>query len=309
MASYLCPIWIGLHVSDWMYASSYNVTVKLVGYWNNNPTEHYFYNVDFPYVNHTTTIWEDIDCEFGGLDYIELIANEENSLQVDYVDYVRFQGKDYYNTKYGYYYSYFLHYESDDTCNGSCCISTEVEPRCDEITSKKYYLTQTMDCDVDPCDELQEEVIPDDDDNDELNGDPDPYCSDGIIDEKNGVCCHSQCINSDGNPQCGGSGCSSIGLGYDYCCTANILTSNRECNDYSAPCYNYQEEESEESSEDSNEESSENVKFEKLKTWKWWMWLIFSLILLTFVLCIGFFIKCICFKPPQIIEANPDSIV
>ena len=158
--SYLCTIWIGLHVSEWLYAPSENVTIKVAGHWNNKSTNHYFYGVDLPYRNYTHLIENEIDCELGDLDYIEIIATSGNSLQVDRVDYVRYEGRDYYGNNSYFFHSYFFHYKSSDTCQNSCCISTDNETQCEGISSKVYNLRKTMDCDSDPCPEIKEEDYP-----------------------------------------------------------------------------------------------------------------------------------------------------
>ena len=63
---------------------------------------------------------------------------------------------------------------------------------------------------------------------------PDPTCESGI--KQGNVCCASTCLNSDGLPQCGGSGCGSREGGNEGCCTSTIKIINNSCNDQSAPC-------------------------------------------------------------------------
>jgi len=64
---------------------------------------------------------------------------------------------------------------------------------------------------------------------------PDPICENGIL-WKQDICCASTCINKDGLPQCGGSGCSTLEGGSSGCCTSTILNSNRHCSTHSPPC-------------------------------------------------------------------------
>ena len=62
----------------------------------------------------------------------------------------------------------------------------------------------------------------------------DPYCRDGFI--SNNVCCHNSCVDGNGNGVCGGYGCSSRGLGAEYCCSGNIRDAGVSCEDNNAPC-------------------------------------------------------------------------
>ena len=59
-------------------------------------------------------------------------------------------------------------------------------------------------------------------------------CSSGIY--NNNICCASNCVNSLGQSQCGGSGCGSLQGGSANCCTTQILASGRKCTDFPPPC-------------------------------------------------------------------------
>ncbi len=63
---------------------------------------------------------------------------------------------------------------------------------------------------------------------DSNNDSPDPYCKLGIIDGLS--CCYNKCN------MCGGLNCSKDKYGADFCCSSTILSSNRFCDQYSAPC-------------------------------------------------------------------------
>lgn len=158
----MCLLSLGLHVSAWLYATSINATIKLSGNDQGTIQTYYLYNVDFPQNNMTWIINEDVPCDLGVLNYVEVIANSDNSLQIDYLDFLQYEYRQYVDPSYpdyGYeFLSQYYQYSSDDTCDGSCCISTEEEPQCDEITSKVFNLNYEMDCDVDPCELHQESV-------------------------------------------------------------------------------------------------------------------------------------------------------
>lgn len=270
----MCLLSLGLHVSIWLYATSINATIKLSGNDQGTIQTYYLYNVDFPENNMTWIINENVPCDLGVLNYIEVIANSHNSLQIDYLDFIQYEYKQYVDPSYpdyGYdFISQYYQYSSNDTCDGTCCISTEEEPQCDEITSKVFNLYKEMDCNVNHCVLHQESVYTPPTTQDET---PDPYCQDGIK-GKDAICCHSQCIDSSGNQQCGGSGCSSLGLGYDYCCTATIIQNSRSCDTYSAPCINYSE-----YVEESDGDSSENSSNSSKKKWyerEWWEYLLIA---------------------------------
>ena len=62
----------------------------------------------------------------------------------------------------------------------------------------------------------------------EIKEEPDPTCENGLLD--NGICCLSSC------GECGGSGCSLREGGASGCCGGVIETSERYCNETSAPC-------------------------------------------------------------------------
>lgn len=62
----------------------------------------------------------------------------------------------------------------------------------------------------------------------------DPTCTNGIINDN--VCCASTCINTAGQPQCGGSGCSLLPGGSLLCCMTTIRFAGVSCNDGVAPC-------------------------------------------------------------------------
>lgn len=290
MVDYYCPLRLGFHVSDWRYASSFNTTIEITGTWNNVETKHYLYEVDFPTINMTQTVWRDVPCELGGLKTVEVIANSDNSLQIDYLDYVHYEGRDYYG--YGsQYFSYNFYYKSDDTCVDLCCISTEDEPLCDQIPSKVFNLYKVYDCDVDddcPVETQSPTPAPTISETEE----PDVYCENGIK-GKDGVCCHSGCINSDGEEQCGGVGCSLLGLGYDYCCTANIIDNVRSCEEYSSPCINYQEKDISDTGDtgdtgDTNEDKSKNIW-----EWRWYYYVIMGVIFMLFnFLMLGLILYC-----------------
>ncbi len=59
-------------------------------------------------------------------------------------------------------------------------------------------------------------------------------CSSG--NKNNEVCCLATCINAQGQPQCGGSGCGSLAPGANNCCSKQILASARKCTDFPPPC-------------------------------------------------------------------------
>jgi hypothetical protein len=59
-------------------------------------------------------------------------------------------------------------------------------------------------------------------------------CTSGI--KNNEVCCASNCINSLGQPQCGGAGCGSLPGKSTSCCSTQIIASGRKCIDFPPPC-------------------------------------------------------------------------
>lgn len=59
-------------------------------------------------------------------------------------------------------------------------------------------------------------------------------CTSGI--KNNEVCCASNCINSLGQPQCGGAGCGSLPGKSTGCCSTQIIASARKCTDFPPPC-------------------------------------------------------------------------
>lgn len=63
---------------------------------------------------------------------------------------------------------------------------------------------------------------------------PPGTCSSGNKNKE--VCCLATCINSLGQPQCGGIGCGSLAPGANNCCSTQILASARKCTDFPPPC-------------------------------------------------------------------------
>ena len=63
---------------------------------------------------------------------------------------------------------------------------------------------------------------------------PPSTCTSGI--KNNEVCCASNCINSLGQPQCGGAGCGSLPGKSTGCCSTQIIASGRKCTDFPPPC-------------------------------------------------------------------------
>ena len=62
-------------------------------------------------------------------------------------------------------------------------------------------------------------------------------CSNGILDEKNEVCCMSQCRDDNGEPFCGGLGCGLSTLGEsEGCCVTKIKETTRYCDEVGPPC-------------------------------------------------------------------------
>lgn len=59
-------------------------------------------------------------------------------------------------------------------------------------------------------------------------------CSSGI--KNNEVCCLGNCVNSLGQPQCGGTGCGALPGGSTNCCSTQILASGRKCTNFPPPC-------------------------------------------------------------------------
>jgi len=59
-------------------------------------------------------------------------------------------------------------------------------------------------------------------------------CSSG--NQNSEVCCLATCINAQGQPQCGGTGCGSLPPGANNCCSKQILASARKCTDFPPPC-------------------------------------------------------------------------
>merc|ERR1712244_169332 len=55
----------------------------------------------------------------------------------------------------------------------------------------------------------------------------DPTCTDGVLSDDCAICCEASC------GLCGGSGCSKR---HFMCCGANVIRSQRSCNDSEAPC-------------------------------------------------------------------------
>ena len=60
----------------------------------------------------------------------------------------------------------------------------------------------------------------------------------GMDSDGNSVCCSSDCLNDDGEPQCGGRGCGRRGGGSADCCVGEIVEEGESCaSKGSAPCF------------------------------------------------------------------------
>jgi Right handed beta helix region len=59
-------------------------------------------------------------------------------------------------------------------------------------------------------------------------------CSSGNKNDE--VCCLATCVNSLGQPQCGGTGCGKLPGGASNCCSTQIIASARKCSDFPPPC-------------------------------------------------------------------------
>lgn len=67
-----------------------------------------------------------------------------------------------------------------------------------------------------------------------------PLCHDGLWNggEERYTCCASLCVDSSGNPQCGGPGCDKLPNGWGSCCMGPIHGSGRVCDDpYDIKCF------------------------------------------------------------------------
>ena len=266
----LCSLLIGLHIADNKYAPGDNATIKVVG-----DIDYYFHGVNFQYRDFVKNIREESEavCNLGVLKSIEVIAGSTNSLQIDFVDYVRY--KDVKNN---------YEYKSNDRCDGNdanrCCISKDLSDCGNAVQSKSYDLFLYKNCDFDTCDEYVEEELPA----------SDIFCENGIKDEKSQVCCHSSCVDENGNGVCGGSGCSNRGFGAEYCCSGNIKKIQDTCDTIGAPCYNYADKPY------VNNDKQDDDKLE------WWEILLIIIGSLVFIILIIILATIVVSKKKQVVE-------
>jgi hypothetical protein len=226
-----CALWLGILTSNELYSFGNNAVVTLIG---SNNTQHTMSNIDLPFKDFTHDIHTDIPCNLGILQKVVISATTDNSLKIKGLPYVRYEGKDFNNPQNpNQYASYFYDYKTDDSCYGECCISLENEPLCTQVSSKDFNLQINKNCDVDGCEQIVKSVTPEP--TTTTMSPSDPLCSNGILGKDN-VCCHSSCVNDQGQPQCGGVGCSQVGLGYDFCCSINIKERDSSCDNHGAPC-------------------------------------------------------------------------
>ena len=113
----------------------------------------------------------------------------------------------------------------------------------------------------------------------------DPNCENGIL--KSSYCCHESCLDINGNPKCGGDGCSRRGFGTAFCCANAIESSGRTCDKFDAPCMVIPTPKSE--NEKGNKTENENKEIKKLNdTNDKYKIMFIVLFVLLFVLVISF---------------------